>query len=315
MIHPFTFTFAMRRNLKGITIFALFSVMPLFAVAEIQPGATDASAGTAPAGEGPEKPDIDPRADELLRAASQYLAQAKAFTVSAEIWQDTVLRDGRKVQGARTVDLQMRRPDKLHAEVRSAIRNRDLWYDGKNLTILDRDKNFYGTLDAPETLDKTIDFVEERFGINLPLGDLMISDPYASAIRNVQTGDYLGLSTVLGVQCHHLGFTQDAIDWQIWIEAGAKPLIRKVIITYKDEPQAPQFTAILKNWELTPPIPDQAFVFTPPPKAQKIGVWEYTSADETSDEGRVVGGRAKEHQSPQQGAESSQHDKRSESKP
>jgi hypothetical protein len=71
----------------------------------------------------------------------------------------------------------------------------------------------------------------------------------------------------------------------------------------------------LKNWELTPPIPDQAFVFTPPPKAQKIGVWEYTSADETSDEGRVVGGRAKEHQSPQQGAESSQHDKRSESKP
>ena len=42
-----------------------------------------------------------------------------------------------------------------------------------------------------------------------------------------------GLHLVRGIQCHHLVFIQDDIDWQIWIENSQTPLPRKMVITSK----------------------------------------------------------------------------------
>ena len=55
---------------------------------------------------------------------------------------------------------------------------------------------------------------------------------------------------LLGKRCHHLAFAQEHVDWQVWIEDGAQPLVRKFVITYKDEPGAPQYTAIFFDWKL-----------------------------------------------------------------
>ena len=88
-------------------------------------------------------------------------------------------------------------------------------------------------------------------GIDLPLIDLAMSDPYANATAKVEQGKYFGIATVLGVPCHHLAFTQENVDWQVWIEDGPQPLIRKFVITYKNEPGAPEFTALITHWNLT----------------------------------------------------------------
>src|ERR1035438_9815369 len=73
------------------------------------------------------KPVIDPSADKLLKRMGDYLGQAPFFSVNAEIWQDVELGSGQQVQAGRTIDLQVRRPDRLHAEVHSTRRNRGLF--------------------------------------------------------------------------------------------------------------------------------------------------------------------------------------------
>src|SRR5262249_33215253 len=91
-----------------------------------------------------------------------------------------------------------------------------------------------------------------------------------SAMAKVQTARYFGLAPALGFTCHHLAFTQDNIDWQVWIQDGPQPVIRKFVITHKNEEGAPQFTALIREWNFTSRIADSSFVFYPPAGTTKI---------------------------------------------
>ena len=121
----------------------------------------------------------------------------------------------------------------------------------------------------PSTLDDAVNAAHDQ-GIDLPLIDLAMSDPYANATAKVETGRYFGISPVLGVPCHHLAFTQENVDWQVWVEDGPQPLIRKFVITYKNEPGAPEFTALITRWNVTGRIADSDFIFDKPSGAIKI---------------------------------------------
>ena len=190
------------------------------------------------------------------------------------MWQDIQLSSGQRIQAGRTIELQVRRPDRFHAEVRSSRHSRGLFYDGKSITLLNRLHNFYGSLPAPDSLDAALDLACERFGITLPLDDLIVSDPYRDLIEKVVSGSDLGPVTVLGEPCEHLAFSLGAVDWQVWIETGAKPVPRKIVITYRDEEGSPQFTAILSNWDFETKLADSLFTFEPPAGASRIKVTE-----------------------------------------
>ncbi len=221
-----------------------------------------------------DKSAVDARADQWLKRMGDYLGQAKFFSVTAEVWQDVPLASGKVVQAGRTVQLQVRRPDRMRAEVRSTRRNRELVFDGSAITLLNRVQNFYGTVHASGSLDEAMDKACERFGISMPLEDFIRSDPHRDFLQNATAGVDIGPTTVLGVSCEHLAFTQDDIDWQLWIEDGARPVPRKFLITYKDEPDSPQFTAIFSNWDFETRLPDFLFKFDPPAGASKIKVSE-----------------------------------------
>ena len=203
-----------------------------------------------------------------------YLGQAKFFSVTAEVWQDTQLSSGQRVQAGRTIDLQVRRPNCLRAEVHSTRRNRELVYDGHGITLFNRAQNFYGTVRASGSLDEAMDAASEQFGIAMPLEDLIRSDPHKDLLRKATSGADIGPVTVMGVPCEHLAFTQDKIDWQIWIENGAQPVPRKFVITYKDETDSPQYIAIFSNWDFATQLPDFVFKFEPPAGASQIKVKE-----------------------------------------
>jgi hypothetical protein len=213
---------------------------------------------------------ISPHADSVLRSACDYLAHTHDFSFSAEIWREHVDEAGQKIQFSRTVEMDVKRPDGLRLKISSPASTRSYWYDGKTLTILDGKHNLYSTADMPDTLDKALDTAHDQFGIDLPLIDLAVSDPYKNATSKVQGGRYYGIAPVLGVPCHHLAFTQDNVDWQIWIEDGPQPFIRKFVITYKNDPDAPEFTALITRWNVTDRIADSDFVFERPMGAAKV---------------------------------------------
>jgi hypothetical protein len=133
------------------------------------------------------------------------------------------------------------------------------WYDGENMTLMDVGLGIYAKVPVPAVIDASMDHLMEKYGFSPPLVDFIYKDPYNTLIENVEYGFYVGLHNVEGIRCHHLAFVQKNIDWQIWIEDGKQMVPRKLTITYKNEPESPQYVAVLSEWDLDARLPEALF--------------------------------------------------------
>jgi hypothetical protein len=221
-------------------------------------------------GQGAPARKIDPKADALLRQMGNLLRNTRQFRFEATETFDDVRPSGQKLQFTNHRVLAVRRPNRVYADVRGDTANRRVWYDGKNVTVLEKMENLYVVTKGARDIDTTMDYIVETYGIHVPLMDLLYADPYRVVTERVQTGAYIGFHQTGDVKCHHLAFTQENVDWQIWIEQGARPLPRKVVITYKQLPGQPQYMATFHGWNLAPRLPASQFAFRRPAGAQKI---------------------------------------------
>ena len=221
---------------------------------------------------------IDLRADELMRAMSRRLAGASAFSITAEEIYDEVPAHGPRRQLANTRRVLVRRPDRLAGDASGDALNRTFAYDGRTITLYDKEQHVWMRGGVPPTIDAALDVVFERTGTVIPLADFLYADPYARMMGDVQRGAYLGLHEAGGVLCHHLSFEQATIDWQIWIDAGPEPLPRKLVIAYKAEDEVPQYAVAIRAWDFAAKTPDAAFAFTPPAGAARVDVLEANDA-------------------------------------
>jgi hypothetical protein len=215
-------------------------------------------------------PAVDPKADEALKRMGALLANAKSFTFTSHSTVDQTLDNGQAVQTARNQRVAARRPDRVMAVVDGDLEDLRFWYDGKRVTMLNPRTNTYGQTDAPPTIDATFDMLAEKYGLVVPLADLLFGDPYKTLIAGARSGTYIGTGYVFETKCDHLAFRQAGVDWQVWIEQGDKPLPRKVVITYKELPARPQYTSYLSDWNLNADLKDEQFVAKPPPGAKKV---------------------------------------------
>jgi len=213
---------------------------------------------------------VDPRAEEALKKMGRYLAEQKTLRFEAVYTQDELLGDGLRSQVTRRVSIELRRPDRLAAESTGDDRNKGYWYDGAQLTFLDREANVFSRVKTPATLDAMFDFLSEQYDMSMPLVDFLLSDPYTALAEGAGCGRYLGQHKVGEDQCHHLAFAQQDIDWQVWIATGDKPLPRKFMVAYGALEGVPQFSAIFRKWETGIELADERFEFKPPPEAMEV---------------------------------------------
>jgi hypothetical protein len=93
---------------------------------------------------------------------------------------------------------------------------------------------------------------------------------------------------VRGVRCHHLAFDREEVELQIWVDAGDKPLQRKIIFTLKKLEGSPQWTAYLSDWSSSAVLKDGLFNFAVPPGVRKI---KFVPAQQTPDTRKEKGGK------------------------
>ena len=189
---------------------------------------------------------------------------------TADITVDDALPTGQNIQYGASLDAAMNPPPPPPPPPRGDLRNASSWYDGKTYTRLNTDRNLYASWKAPSSVDGLIDKLKEKLGHMIPLSSLFYSDPYKVMSEGIQSSTYAGLHLVSGTPCHHLLLTQEDMDAQIWIEEGTQLVFRKVVLTFKNIPGAPQFTAIFSGWDFTPRLPEILFSFVPPEGADKI---------------------------------------------
>ena len=234
-----------------------------------QPAAKPASAPMAASA--PADDSINPAAIDALKSMGAYLRTLKSFSVRSESTTDEVLESGQKIQFANTVDIRAKLPDRARIDVNSDRKSREIYYDGKTVTQYAPRVKYYATFAAPATVRETLKAAASKYDIDVPLADLFYWGSDQSGIDNIKSAIYVGPSRIANVECDHYAFRQAGVDWQVWIETGKTPLVRKLVITTLDEPAQPQYTAVL-HWDLKTPPTDKAFTFVPPKGAMKIEI-------------------------------------------
>ena len=197
---------------------------------------------------------------ELLGRAITELTQADAFSFHAEILLDRLDPAGQKLQFAAAVDAVVRRPDRMRLDYIGDLVAKRAWYDGDTLTIFDPDHGVYAEMPGAGEVAATLHAAGERYGVTLPLADLVRSDLEQRIDSGVVARMHrIGLHDVGGVDCHHLALRREHDDVQLWIRAGDRPLLCKVVFTYKNQPGSPQFAAVFSDWDLSPKLRDKEF--------------------------------------------------------
>lgn len=214
-------------------------------------------------------PNVEPKADELLKRMSTELGNMKGFSFDTSQVMEVVTRDGEKIQGIAGSTVHVQRPNKLRTERVGPLGGGTLYYDGKSLSVFGKRDNLYATANVPATIDETIDYARESLSIDAPGADLLYSDPYKILMEDVVSGRYLGSEPIGDRMCHHLAYRGHETDWQIWIEDGPHALPCRFVIVSKKEPGEPEYEVTTSGWKQESLAPE-TFAFTPPQGATRI---------------------------------------------
>ena len=109
-----------------------------------------------------------------------------------------MLDSGFKAELSHTCTIALRRPGGVVTNVDGDTAQRNAWFDGKTVTVLDRKHNRYAVVDTPDDIDEMLDYVAEEFDIVFPLADILHSDVYRS-LTEAREGAAIGAAVGAGV--------------------------------------------------------------------------------------------------------------------
>ena len=213
---------------------------------------------------------IAPEAKQILKASTDFLAGQQRFTADTRNTLEIVLKSGQKIEFNSTGHQFVQRPNKLRSERSGDLVEQVFVYDGKSLTLYQPQEKVYAKVAAPGTLEEMLDFARTKYDVVAPFGDMIFKNAYDILMDGVTDGIVVGKAVIEGVVCDHLAFRAVDVDWQIWIQEGAQPLPRRVVITTLDLPNAPQFSVTVTRWNLEPSFDAQTFTFTPQAGMKRI---------------------------------------------
>lgn len=245
---------------------ALLGSSGALAASTTTPSASAAKATTPSA----TQPAIAPEALQALRRMSAYLGTLPVVELTSRTSLDVVTNAGQRIQLDGVASYKIRRPDAFVINVDSDRKKRTFYYDGKTFTVYAPTLGYYATAPAPPTIKATLDAIEDKFGIELPLEDLFRwNDPTDNPAQDLVSGFVVGTATIEGVETDQYAFRQKNTDWQIWIQRGDKPLPLKVVIVDQTDPANPAYVARL-TWDVSPTLTADDFTFKPGPDAKQI---------------------------------------------
>ena len=212
----------------------------------------------------------DPRAVEVLNNMADYTASLDKFVLTGESHRDARLDAGLIVSNPVEITVKIDRPSSLHLSAFDGLNTKHIYVDDGKLTVYGTEKNYYANASVPRDIAKGMRFALEELEIDAPLGDLLFAEGALNKLLDGTEVLYLtDKSRISGVDCHHIAFRGAEVDFQLWVEEGAEPAPRKMLMTMKWEGGSPRYSAVL-NWEPVSEFESNTFDFKPPEGAMEI---------------------------------------------
>ena len=216
------------------------------------------------------EPAVSPEATVLLEQMTQYLSSLEQFHVKTENTLEDLLDSGNRVDLDVSANVLIKRPHMLKSERKGEVVDQSFYYDGKELTLYNHSNNVYATKSVPNTFEELFQYMYDSLGFAVPVSDLLYKDAYPLLMKDVTMAKVIRTTTLQGISCTHLLFSQPGVDFQVWVAEGNKPLPLKYVVTDTSIPARMSVSTTLSDWNLNPAADDSQFTFTPPADAQKV---------------------------------------------
>ena len=210
--------------------------------------------------------------DRLLEMA-RFLGSSQRFSVALRISYDAVQDDGQKIEFGEVRDVAVERPNRVRiAETSSDGSNNLMLFDGERITVSSGDGKsvVYAQTLQPGDIDATVVHYVRDLKMRLPLAPVLMSRLADELQRRLTGIDYVERSSLHDKPVHHVAGRTAAVDFQVWIADGKKPLPERIVITYKTEAGQPQFRADFSKWNLSPKFDKATFRFKPAANSSQI---------------------------------------------
>jgi hypothetical protein len=203
----------------------------------------------------------DAAAKALVKAMFDYMAAQTAISFSFDTDLEIVTKDKQKLALASSRTVILNRPDKLHVTCHGGFADAEAIFDGKTLSLIGRNANVYGQVDVPGSIDHLIDELRDKYRRPVPGTDMLQSNVYDALMTQVIDTKDLGSGVIGGVECDHLAFRTNEVDWQIWIAQGARPCPCQYVITSKLVDDGPQYSMQIRDWKTGNEVASDDFSF------------------------------------------------------
>ena len=222
----------------------------------------------------------DAQAKTLFKAMSDYLAAQQAISFAIDSTLEVVTDQDQKLGLASSGTLTLKRPDKLHATRTGGFANVEMVFDGKTLTVLGKNANMFAKAEEPGTIDQLVDVLRDKYKRPVPAADLLMADPYKELMPLVVDAKDLGSGVIRGVECDHLAFRTEEVDWQIWIAQGDRPYPCRYVITSTKIKGSPQYTVDVRDWKTGDEVASDSFSLEVPQGAKELKPGDVPDFDE-----------------------------------
>ena len=167
----------------------------------------------------------------------------------------------------------------------------DLVCDGKTLTVSLTTAKKYFTDETEERFSSWSKILENQIGAAIAsqgnagaaMAALFADDPAEKLLSSIESATYGGEVLLGETKCHLIKAVGKDGDWQLWIDAGAKPFAAIRAGSQQSHGQARRrartkapadlritSTAAFSDWQENPTLAADAFAFTPPKGSVKI---------------------------------------------
>jgi hypothetical protein len=260
----------MKSRLKSLVetfpmlLLALSLVAAAASVQTASPPAKNKTIQTKKAPATPPKPDLEPKAIELLKALSTRLAAAHTLSFTAVQIFESPSRQGPPLAFAKKTDVTLQRPDRMRVIISGDGPASEFYYNGKTVTAFAPAENLLAVSDAPPTIDAMLEAVYHSAGVFFTFTDLVVADPYKDMAEGLTLAYYVGQSHVVsGTTTDIVAYIDNGVFIQLWIGSEDK-LPRMVRAMFLDDPQNLRSQVEFSNWQLDLNVPLDAFA---PPNA------------------------------------------------
>jgi hypothetical protein len=225
---------------------------------------------------------LDKKAVEICKKAGDLYKNAKTFHADGSI-DAKIDGNGQQIEIHATLVCDFERPNRLAIKVLvkgDPQEGLDLISDGKKLMTYRRKIQQYVQEDAPKDVGG-LGIALLKLGARTPgilLPNVLNADPGDSLMQGVNSCSNVGIDKVDGTPAHHLKFSQEGFDWEMWVAAEGKPFVLRMTRSAEIPGGGKVNTSeTYKHWTIDAPAGKDAFTFSPPKDTTKVD--DFTDAN------------------------------------